>query len=83
VITRHCRWRRRAARGEAGRRGPGRRQADSGPARHGMFFADAAEFYIEKCLAGKRTRVEIEQLIRGKLVPKIERCRLRRSRTMT
>src|ERR1700756_5203194 len=42
-----------------------------GAPRHGMFFADAAELCIEKCLAGKRTRVEIEQLIRGKLVPKI------------
>jgi hypothetical protein len=42
----------------------------------GMTFADAGELYIEKCLDGKRTRVEIKQLIRGKLFPAIGRLPL-------
>jgi integrase len=41
------------------------------PARNTVSFADASDLFIEQCLDGKRTRVEIEQLIRGKLIPKI------------
>jgi integrase len=41
------------------------------PVRGAMTFADAAEAFIEKCLSEKRTRAEIEQLFRGKLIPGI------------
>jgi hypothetical protein len=36
-----------------------------------MTLADAIELYIEKCLDQKRTRIEIEQLLRGKVIPGI------------
>ena len=36
-----------------------------------MTLADAIELYIERCLDEKRTRVEIEQLLRGKVIPVI------------
>jgi integrase len=38
-------------------------------AQQAMTFAMAAEQFIQECLEGKRTRVEIEQLIRRKMLP--------------
>jgi integrase len=43
------------------------------PVPGGMTLADAIELYIEKCLDQKRTRVEIEQLFRSKVIPGIGR----------
>jgi integrase len=35
-------------------------------------FADAATRFMRECLAGKRTRTEIEQIFHGKLIPAFE-----------
>jgi integrase len=41
------------------------------PVRGTMTFADVAELFMEQCLDGKRTRTEIEQLFRSRLIPGI------------